>query len=457
MREDVRYHIALGCALAGRAAALAQATADRIPFSFDQAKYQKWMTAWEAAQKDANSPGYGKPRPESPTLLTKDDQLPFVMTREEASSQFRALSDEALTEWETALAQAKTLQERAEMDYLRAWGRELLRVYGESANWRDLPGAKENTRLLQEATELAPKNPLYWQSLGDMHMDLSASLDHAKDKPGALSAYRQSLKLKKTNANLWYRIYDLCKLDNPEQAEEAMRRAAQADSENAYPAYRLAGLLFLKTPYGDFSREITRIARAPFKPGEDTLPTLGKKIVDATDYDQKRQEAEKALAVVDQGNRAQQYAPPVYAPPFPVLLKAAWNFREGSYYLDNTTDIRDWHTISVSIGGYMRVMALQGDKEAAVSAARTLIAMGAKIAGDLADKPLPLPRDEKYRLDNGFSIAQTGYGWLVEGFKAAGDSMSAAEFDPEYQQFIARHTQYLEADKKAREHSYTGF
>jgi len=454
MREQAKYHVALGCALAGRAASLAQATYARVDFASDQAKYQTWLKAWEDAQKDQNSPDYGKPRPEPPILLTKDDHLPFALASKEASQQFKTLSADALKEWETALALSKTTQERAELGYVRGWGRELLRVYGETAQWSDLPDAEESKNLFLEATALAPKNALYWQSLGDARIGLNTDLSRAKDKPGALAAYHQALKLKKTNANLWYRIYDLCKQGDPDQAEEALRRAAQSDTENAYPAYRLAGLLLLKTPYGDFSREITRTAREPGR-SEDRLPGIGKQILAAPDFAERRQAAETALAAVEQGNRANHYTPPVYTPPFPVLLKAAWCLRGGNYY-DNTTDIRDWHTVSVSVGGYMRVMAQQGDKAAAVHASQVLIDMGAKIAGDLYNKPLPLPWEERSRLSNGFSIARTGYGWLVEAFKAVGDSVSVAEFDPEYQAFAAKQAQYWEKDKKARENHYSG-
>ncbi len=457
LQEQTQYHVALGCALASRAASLAQATDDRQQFAIDQAKYQEWLKAWDVAQKDQNSPDFGRPRPKPPTLLTKDDGLPFVMTREEALLQFRTLSENALAEWETASSLAKKTQDRAEIDYVCGWGRELLRVYGNIANWKDLPDATENIRLLLEATTLAPKNPLYWQSLGDMRIDLSANLIGAKEKPAALLAYRQALKLKKTNANLCYRIYDLCKQVDREQAQEAIRQAAQTDSDNAYPAYRLAGLLFYETPFGDYSKEITRLARDRSPTHEDRLPAIGNRILASPDYAQTRRMGESALALVEQGNRATHYMPPIYAPPFPALLKAAWGLRDARYYFDNTTDIRDWHTISVSVGGYIRVMVQQGDKEAAVHAAHVLIEMGAKITGDLYERPLPLPMGERYRLSNGLSIARTGYGWLVEAYQAVGDQVSAAEFKPEYQAFLTLQAQYWEADKKARQNSYGEF
>ena len=103
------------------------------------------------------------------------------------------------------------------------------------------------------------------------------------------------------------------------------------------------------------------------------------------------------------------------------------------------------------------MMVQQGDKEAAVHAAHVLSEMGAKMAGDLYNKPLPLPREERYRLSNGFSIARTGYGSLVDAFKTVGDRVSVAEFDPEYQALQAKIAQYWEDDKKARLNGYSGF
>jgi tetratricopeptide (TPR) repeat protein len=453
MREQAKYHVALGCAFADRAASLAQATYDRQQFATDQAKYREWLAFWEAAQKDRNSPTYGNPRPEPPTLLTKDDHLPFVLTRGEASSQFKTLVKDAITEWETALSLSKTPPERAEIDYVQGWGQELLRVYGESAQWKDLPDAAENTRLILEATKLSPKNPLYWQSLGDMHMDISIGLKQGRDKPNALLAYRQALSLKKTNANLWYRVYDMCKQDDLEQAKEALHKAAQADPDNAYPSYRLAGLLLGETAFSNYDKEILRVVHAREMLSGDKLRAIGKQILNSPDYGKMRQSAETALAIVDQGNHTSQYVAPIYAPPFPALLKAAWYLR-GSSSLDNTTSIIDWHTISVAVGGYIRVTALQGEKEAPIHAAHVLIDMGGKIAGDLYKKPMPLDPADRYRLSTGLSIARTGYEWLVTAFKEAGDSANAAQFDPEYQAYKARQAQYWEADKKARQNSY---
>jgi hypothetical protein len=455
LRDQMKYHVALGCAFAGRAASLAQATVDRTQFAADQAKYEGWLTAWKAAQKDPGSLDNGKPRPEAPVLLTKDDQLPFILTREEAVRQFKTLVEDAMAEWDAALSRVKTDQERAELDYVRGWGMELLRVYGERANWKDLPRAPENTKLLLEATKLAPKNAVYWQSLGDLRMDLSADIGSGRDKPGALVAYRQALKLKQTNANLWYRIYDLCKHDDPEQAKEALRQAVQTDADNAYPAYRLAGLLFSETPYSNSVKEFARARRENDVLSPDTFRAISKQISDAPDYAKMRQAAEAALAEVENGNRANRYVAPVYDPPFPALLRAAWYFKGNSF--NATLDVRDWQTISVSTGDYITVTVQKGDEEAAAHASHILRDMGIKIAGDLYDKPIPLPKAELQRLMIGFSIVRTGYEYLLGAYKEAGDSASAAQLDPEYRAFDAQYKQYMEAAIKARQNSYGEF
>lgn len=358
-----------------------------------------------------------------------------------------------MTEWERAFTKAKTSQEQAELLYVRAWGRELIRVYGGFAQWNELPEQDTSLQEMTRATQLAPKNPLYWQSLGDINLGLDVGLAVGKNKNAAIAAYYQALKVKKDNANLWYRLYDLFKQDNPDKAKEALRQAARLESENAYPAYRLAGLMLYDTPFGDYDKEIKRVVKANLLITEENWNLIGKRITQSPNYAIVRQNAETAIAYVEQGNRAFNYNPPLYAPPFPRLLKAAWEYGLGGY-LDNTKDIRDWHTISVSIGGYIRSVIPQGDKDAGEHAAHVLIDMGRKIVGDLDKAPMPLSLLERARLTNGFSIARTGYDWLIQAYKAAGSKENASRVETAFQEFKAYQQHYWEAYATASNNSY---
>lgn len=396
MQDRMPYHIALGCALADRAAGLAQASVDRVAFERDQKKYQDWLARWEAAQKDPLNPEYGQPRPEPPALQTRDDHRPFTLTPKEAKSRFKSLTAEAMEEWERAFALAKTPQEQAELKYVRGWGRELIREYGGFALWTDLPEQDDSIRDMMEATQAAPGNPTYWQSLGDIRMGFDGA-DRTRNRPAALTAYYQAFKLQKTNAPLCYRIYDLCKQDDPLQAKEAIYQAAQLEPDNAYPAYRFAGLMLYDTPFCNYDKTINLIAKSVVPISTEEWKAIGTRILEAPNYARMRQAAEMAMGYVERGNRAGGYTPPTYDPQFPRLLRAAWEYEKGRYY-DKTTDITDWHRVSVSVGGYIRVVIRQGDKEAGEHAAHLLIDMGAKIVGELDKKPLPLPSSEWSRV-----------------------------------------------------------
>ncbi|MCW3055775.1 MAG: hypothetical protein JWN14_4945, partial [Chthonomonadales bacterium] len=185
---------------------------------------------------------------------------------------------------------------------------------------------------------------------------------------------------------------------------------------------------------------------------EERTRALEKQLLASPDYAKMRQAAEAALAGVEQGNRAPHYVVLYYEPPFPALLKAAW-YLDGKPF-DPTFDTQDWQKISIATGAYIKSTVQEGDKAAAEHAAHILIDLGIKMAGDLLDKPVPLPKAEFMRLIVAFSMARQGYGYLLEAYNEAGDSVNAAQVDPEYNAFKEKYNQYMETALKALHNSY---
>jgi sugar phosphate isomerase/epimerase len=103
------YQLALGCAYASRAAAIAEAAEKLENFAWETQQFAKKRAAWEAAQRDPASPTYGKPGPASPPpLVTRDDNQPFRWTKEEAPQRARDLARAATDTLDKGVALARS-------------------------------------------------------------------------------------------------------------------------------------------------------------------------------------------------------------------------------------------------------------------------------------------------------------------------------------------------------------
>lgn len=450
LQDKGKYHAALGCALASRAASLGDAIDRLAAFTSEQAKYKQWLTAWEIAQKEHSNPLFGKSRPQPPVLLTKDDKHPFILTIHEAKDQFEALSKTAQDEWNVALASARTPADRAEMSYVRGWGLFLLRVVGKDIDISDLPGEEEIVKAFTMATEAAPKVARYWQSLGDGKLSLQWNIEKIKNKPEVIAAYKHSLGLRSDNVSLWYRLYIMTKMDAPEQAKEALRQASAADPDNAFPAYRLAGLLLYDTPYEAFHTALLSMVR---KHTEYDPDSITKQIISAPNREQNHLAAQEAVSLIERGNRAGRFSGPEYMPALPNMLAMAWGFKDHTGLSDNA-DIVAWQSVRLPAAGYAMVAAHEGNREEAVRAARAILGMGLKMMGNLAAQDLPLNSDAVTMLSLGISNAGGGHRALIDVYKTVGDTESMERATAEYNSFLNKVKEFWKADKAARQSSY---
>jgi tetratricopeptide (TPR) repeat protein len=362
--DNGRYRLALGCALASRAASLAYTATFVQAADAYRRSYPERLAAWEAAKKewdarltpspddpdgkydegDPRDPGE-RPEPPPPLLLrTKDDNQRFRLTPAQAKARVAALAAEAKAEWEKAEALAATPDDRAEAQHVRGWGLWLLarneknfltgldgKDDGESATAANLRAKvpDEVRRLLQAATEAAPENARYWQALGDALLP---------DRAKAEKAYRRALELDPLNPALWQRLY-LWKGEkhtppaegeetptvtfDPKAAIDDLKRAAQADPLNAFPLYLLAGVKLRETDYG-------LVIGSPNLRGDAAVDAVAAKVTDA-----QRGAFREALEFIERGNRAPRYEPLRYRPAVPALLAAAWGYQS---WLDEITN-----------------------------------------------------------------------------------------------------------------------
>lgn len=451
MQDKGKYHVALGCALTSRVVSIGDAL-NRLPkFTTDQAKYQIWLAAWEKAQKDHNDPLNGKPRPLPPVLITRDDKRPFTLKPPEARKQFDALSREAQSEFDLALASAKTQAERAELTHVRAWGLYLLRAVGKDIGISELPEDEIVIQAFNSATELAPKIARYWQSLGDSKLRMQWSLDKVKDKQGVIAAYQKAYHLNPNNLGLGFRLYVMTRTETPEVGKEALRQLSAADPDNASPAYRMAGLLLNETPYKTFHTAILDLARKQIPYDPDAII---QQITSSPDREKYRQMAQESIALIERGNQAKRYADPNYTPALPDLLIAVWSYKDYCAINDNNSVIL-WQSIRLPASGYATVAAREGGREEALRAAHALLGMGFKLMGDLASQEMPLDTDRLATLSMGFSNVGSAYRTLIDVYKALGDSDNADRTNAAYQAFEGKIKEYWQADKVARENRYS--
>jgi hypothetical protein len=157
--NNYAHHLGLGCALASRAASIAYAAQFTEELAKERRDYPKELAAWERAQKDPASDGYGDPRPEPPRIRafpTKDDNRPFTLTPKQARARYKELADQANSAWEKAAALAKTDAERAETEYVRGWGRLILKQYDLGEEPSDKPNEDDEESEDEESEEPDP-------------------------------------------------------------------------------------------------------------------------------------------------------------------------------------------------------------------------------------------------------------------------------------------------------------
>jgi len=448
--DNRAYQIAFGCALASRAAALGNAASHLSEFAMDQAKFKMRLGVWETVQKDRSSPLYRKPLP--PVLRTKDDNKQFTLTADEATKQFAPLALAAVAAWDRAASLAKTDAERAEAQWYRGWGLFLLRGFGKPVGVdkiKDFPAFSDVAKAFEAATEAAPNDARYWQSLGDSFLDYDCdpktTVPNVPNKKehlqsglkAGLDAYQRAVRLDKRNTLLWYRLYELWRQDtlmradglfhsqeDAQQSESALRQAARLDAGNAFPVYRLAGLRLRETTYNLFQEELGKVvdANTPLPPREQTTAR-----VLAALTDKERAKAREAINMIEQGNRAPRYTLPIYRPAVPPLLAAAWNFRRHTWLRETWWDFSVWDTVTNITCDFAHVTVQEGRGDEAVRATQALIRMGARLSQDVSDKMRPGDSILVNAWLGGMIAGLRGYETQADVYETLGDTGRAAE------------------------------
>ncbi len=428
--DNYRYHLALGCAYASRAASLSYAAAFTQTLTAYNKEYSQILADWKKAQKDPEDDEYGDPRPEPiPKMIfrTKDDQKPFQMTKAQASRRVEELRTAAAAAWEKAAVLAQTDTERAEVHNVRGWGLWLLRRFEEpffpSQPTESLAAPKETLTALTAATDLAPGSAVYWQALGDA----------LPDREKATAAYRRSLQIQKRNAPLWYRLYrwEMKPLPPPshiggpapaprlptdsEPAREYLRRAAESDPSNAFTWYLLAYSIFREGQYG----EVLGVG------GDKQEASIMRIAVEAGEAERKT--AREAVAFIERGNNARRYSQLTYRPAIPVLLAAAWDYLRradilGDIDLHSSSRLRE---LARAAGGYALVEAKRNNGREAERTARAAIGIGYKLVGDWPVKD-SFPEDKLLITGLvGKAIVAIGYITLERVYRLLGDPAGA--------------------------------
>lgn len=473
---NFRYHLALGCARASRAAALAYAAYHAEELAGQIRDYPQELSDWEAAQKDPESDGYKSERPTLPppfTFWTKDDNQPYRLSPKAVRARFRELSMAATADWEKARDLAATDAERAEAEYVRGWGLLLLDAYeqgmipgdgepvpdtpeeADDASEEDVP-PKPSARLVEarkalaEAVERAPQNALYQQAQGDVLLGGATMAYVLKEDTPAWAAYQKALELEPRNSALWYRLYQTTaraitfdpKPENEQRRARArtyLLNAAKSDALNANFWYQLAALDLRAAPYW-------KILNKPVSEREQAFADV---LAGATEPDRKT--ARNAITLLERANAAPHYASVRYQPAVPVLLTRAWDYlARHAYFWEEGARFRE---LARETAGFALVSARENRTGDAVRAARALIGMGYRLIGDWPVKD-KTPGDGTVLTSLvGRAITAIGHDTLVKVYDATGDEAGQRQAQALYNAFKERVTANREATLAEMERS----
>jgi tetratricopeptide (TPR) repeat protein len=405
LREAVRldaknpeYRLALGCALVRRGASLKNASAKAVSYATATASYGKRYAAWERAQTDKTSPFYldAPPAPPVPPT-TRDDNKPFTLTLEQVTQRLRELSEQALTEWDAALAAARTDEERAHIHYVRGWGRILIQDY-RMAPASSPASPMDAEKEFQAAIELAPNTALYWQSLGDSHIVLVGDARQESNKK-AIAAYEKALKLDRRSAGLWFATYRLQQRNGDKTALETLQKAAAANPSDAIYSYFLADL-YLKRYAAKAKTTTKTVARNETESDPDPDLAAG-------------------IAALERGNKG-LFRPLPYATAIPKILAPLYPVESGANLL-----IEDFVLlVPIHTGMGVKTYLATGDTAGAMSAAQASVTFSDRILEFTRTQPVRYLDSLLWQFS--MSAIGTSYRSQIEALTASGDSVGAA-------------------------------
>jgi hypothetical protein len=462
LRDVVRDHpgsvtarLALACACVSRVASLAYAGGFYETLLLERDTYPERLQKWERARanpeartEDDDTPTEKPTPPPDFTVLIKDDQTAYRLTRDELKGRVGALRAEALAGLDAATEKAGADPEaRAEADYYRGWCLWLLTYYYELPNVGLLigegiggmtfslypaPDMKEIIACFARAAEARPEDAGYWRALGDARRATGAA--------EADGAYLRSLDLSPRQATLWYRLFSTEMLratppdpdeegdgpkkprrpHSPEDARHYLKQAAWADPGNAFYLYEQASLLLKQeTKFEPYSYSTNR--------AEDVKPLRN---ADA------ERAAGEAVALTERGNATATMTFPVYRHAPPRWLAVAhsyfeWPLLELPWYARLRALARALCGVAIFAANERR------DAPGAKRACRAAIGLGLRLVGDGETTT----GDKNFRtLDVlvGVAIAAIAYKGLIEAVKVAGTPGDVEAVEKEEAEFRAR-------------------
>jgi tetratricopeptide (TPR) repeat protein len=403
VRQDTKnpdYHLALGCAYADRAASLGYASGFAAMHEDAVAQYPKDLADWEKAQQDPKNDQYHSAKPLPPpafTAYTKDDLEIFTLTTPEVVARVSELAKQAQAEWKLGISLEKDDKGRANAEYIQGWGLDILTTYKvvgggmlETSDAQDavpgMPSQDDVVKAFEAVTKDDPMQAIYWQSLGDILGPPQANTESADDSSGdqsdnatnstrSMEAYRHALSLDPKNALLWWYIAQFEVRTDPAKAYDDLNHEITADPTNAYPFYIIAESELKQTRYINNHRENPDVNGGDFLTTEKVDRDMA-----ATLTDQDRRLAANAIFLVEQGNNAPFCHYPVYHPPVPIWVTAAFDYLYRAAFL--LPAYAQQRGLARDLCGYADVCALSGDLTSAIDADRDIIGMGKRTIGD---------------------------------------------------------------------------
>jgi hypothetical protein len=358
-------------------------------------------------------------------LRTRDDGKTFDLDRRQASEQFDALVVHCLSELEAGAKLSMTATEKAQASFISGWAVRLLHASGEYLDAKQRPPHNADLKFFTAALDNAPDDWVIWQALGDSYVGETRSALKPWKPEKAIEAYLRSLGLKPDNSALWYRLYDLLREPHPRDAVAVLRRAAAFDTRNAYPHYRIAGLLLADTPFARFSDSLHSFVRRGVTDYDSDR--IVEDILTDPAIEQLIRIGQGAVGQVREGNSKPEFRLPTYYGSTPAMLRPAWEW-EYRMPSDDTRGVIVWHTVTMSVAGYARTVARRGEKAEGLMACQDLVDMGAKIGNDIFQKSLPLTPIELGRLNLAKSATATGLSARCDIAKATGDAAELSRY-----------------------------
>lgn len=445
VRQDPKnadYHRALGDAEADRAGSLAYAAWMTDALLNVREPYVIMQRAWQAAQKDPTSEGYGWPAPPAPPapdiqFQTKDDLKYLRLTGVQAVARIGELGRAAQSEWAQAVKLSRSPAERAIYENARGWGLLFLVRLLEQTDYppEKVPGAPTRAAAVKTFTVATKDDPTkadVWQGLGDAY--LYKPYNDETHEAAIIAAYQKAIALGTRDPSLRYRLYTVQLKQHPKDAYETLKAASLAYPDNGYVQGLLAEALFSQVRYGDVYNKAT----------EGKTPADFAQAVVTADNDTSRQVAQDALAALERGIAADDYYVPTYAPLVPKTLRHAWDYWNVWEYpaLSQGTRMRN---LARNVAGYADVAAREGDTDNAVRACRDCITLGQKMAGDMPLHSSSPDSGDVMRGLVGVAIAMIGASELQKVFTLAGQPLLAQQADQQAESLKQQSKAYLDA------------